>query len=87
MMETPGVVDWMIRTGARDIVDDAAMRRAKHKDSNSKSPLMAHVNYPHAQSGYVDKLIRHINRKDWWHVPPADSRAYQKRGNGQVFFS
>jgi len=28
----------------------------------------------------VQKLIRHVNRKDWWHVPPADPRAYQKRG-------
>lgn len=27
-----------------------------------------------------DKLIAHINRKDWWHVPPQDAKAYQKRG-------
>lgn len=27
-----------------------------------------------------DKLITHINRKDWWHVPPQDPKAYQKRG-------
>ena len=70
----------MIRTGARDIADDTAMRRAKHKDSNSKSPVKMHVHYSHAPPRYVDKLIRHINGKDWWHVPPADSRAYQKRG-------
>jgi len=31
-------------------------------------------------SRYVEKLIQHINRKDWWHVPPRDIRAYQKRG-------
>ncbi len=27
-----------------------------------------------------DKLLARINRKDWWHVPPADPKAYQKRG-------
>ena len=27
-----------------------------------------------------DKLLARINRKDWWHVPPADLKAYQKRG-------
>ena len=26
------------------------------------------------------KLITYINRKDWWHVSPRDSRAYEKRG-------
>ena len=25
-------------------------------------------------------LIARINRKDWWHVPPSDPRAYVKRG-------
>jgi len=27
-----------------------------------------------------EKLIERINRKDWWHVPPADPSAYEKRG-------
>lgn len=27
-----------------------------------------------------EKLIAHINRKDWWHVPPGDPKAYEKRG-------
>jgi hypothetical protein len=27
-----------------------------------------------------DKLLARINRKDWWHVPPADPKAYQQRG-------
>ena len=27
-----------------------------------------------------EKMIAHINRKEWWHVPPLDPRAYQKRG-------
>jgi len=29
---------------------------------------------------YKAKLIAHINRKDWWHVPPNDPQAYDKRG-------
>jgi len=27
-----------------------------------------------------NKLLVRINRKDWWHVPPADPAAYRKRG-------
>ena len=27
-----------------------------------------------------EKLIAHINRKNWWHVPPQDPTAYRKRG-------
>jgi len=27
-----------------------------------------------------EKLLARINRKDWWHVLPADPNAYQKRG-------
>ena len=27
-----------------------------------------------------DKLVAHINRKQWWHVPPQDAAAYRKRG-------
>jgi hypothetical protein len=26
------------------------------------------------------KLIQHVNRKDWWHVPSQDATAYSKRG-------
>lgn len=26
------------------------------------------------------KPIAHINHKQWWHVPPCDPRAYDKRG-------
>jgi len=29
---------------------------------------------------YFEKLVKHFNRKDWWHVPPVDAEAYQKRG-------
>ena len=30
--------------------------------------------------GPVQRLIEHVNRKHWWHVPPVDLDAYQKRG-------
>lgn len=29
---------------------------------------------------YCFKLVKHINRKDWWHCPPEDPKAYEKRG-------
>ena len=29
---------------------------------------------------YTQSLIRRINRKSWWHVPPIDPKAYKKRG-------
>ena len=28
----------------------------------------------------VQKIIAHVNRKEWWHVPPSDPSAYRKRG-------
>lgn len=31
-------------------------------------------------NSFLSKLIAHINRKRWWHVPPADRTAYRKRG-------
>jgi len=27
-----------------------------------------------------EKLVAHVNRKGWWHVPPRDPTAYGKRG-------
>jgi len=27
-----------------------------------------------------ERLVAHLNRKRWWHVPPADPAAYNKRG-------
>jgi hypothetical protein len=27
-----------------------------------------------------ERLIAHVNRKQWWHVPPVDPNAYKKRG-------
>lgn len=29
---------------------------------------------------HMQRLIAHVNRKDWWHVTPADTSAYEKRG-------
>jgi hypothetical protein len=29
---------------------------------------------------FYKKLIVHVNRKKWWHVPPRDPTAYRKRG-------
>jgi hypothetical protein len=29
---------------------------------------------------FYERLIVHVNRKDWWHVPPVDRTAYKKRG-------
>lgn len=29
---------------------------------------------------FCEKLIAHVNRKKWWHVPPRDHTAYSKRG-------
>lgn len=31
-------------------------------------------------SALVARLVAHVNRKNWWHVPPRDSDAYRKRG-------
>lgn len=35
---------------------------------------------PRIKKEFLGKLVAHINRKDWWHVPPLDSNAYRKRG-------
>ncbi len=29
---------------------------------------------------FFEKLIAHVNRKEWWHVAPRDPTAYNKRG-------
>lgn len=29
---------------------------------------------------FFEKLVAHVNRKEWWHVPPRDPSAYSKRG-------
>lgn len=32
------------------------------------------------QRRHLQRLVEHVNRKNWWHVPPVDPDAYQKRG-------
>lgn len=32
------------------------------------------------QPVFYKRLIAHVNRKGWWHVPPVDPAAYSKRG-------
>jgi hypothetical protein len=32
------------------------------------------------KSTFYQTLVAHVNRKNWWHVPPADPDAYEKRG-------
>jgi hypothetical protein len=29
---------------------------------------------------FYEKLVAHVNRKQWWHAPPVDPKAYEKRG-------
>jgi len=28
----------------------------------------------------VRRIVSHVNRKQWWHVPPVDPEVYRKRG-------
>jgi hypothetical protein len=28
----------------------------------------------------IEKAVKHVNRKNWWHVPPTNPNAYSKRG-------
>jgi hypothetical protein len=28
----------------------------------------------------IEKAVKHVNRKNWWHVPPVAPDAYKKRG-------
>lgn len=28
----------------------------------------------------LERIVAHVNRKKWWHVPPQDPAAYKKRG-------
>jgi len=29
---------------------------------------------------FFEKLVAHVNRKEWWHVPPQHPSAYSRRG-------
>lgn len=41
---------------------------------------MQHLKPPRIKQEFLDKLLRRINRKDWWHVTPRDTESYSKRG-------
>ena len=52
----------------------------KHVSPPKRKGLARRVKGPLLRKTYLQKLIRHVNRKAWWHVPPMDPRAYEKRG-------
>ena len=33
-----------------------------------------------SNSSVIERIVAHVNRKEWWHVPPNDPMAYAKRG-------
>jgi hypothetical protein len=33
-----------------------------------------------AKKEFVQRMTAHVNKSDWWHVPPLDRTAYSKRG-------
>jgi len=46
--------------------------------SNHFPPKLTCTNSVRATA--VERVTAHVNRKKWWHVPPADPWAYSKRG-------
>lgn len=32
------------------------------------------------KKAFYERLVAHVNRKNWWHVPPVDPDAYKKKG-------
>jgi hypothetical protein len=41
---------------------------------------MAAKSRPLVSKSDTDRIVAHVNRKAWWHVPPQDPMAYSKRG-------
>lgn len=41
---------------------------------------MAAMSQSTVPKSVAEKIIAHVNRKAWWHVPPQDPMAYSKRG-------
>ncbi len=35
---------------------------------------------PELRKALYERVVAHVNRKSWWHVPPVDLTAYRKRG-------
>ena len=52
----------------------------RHVSPPKRKGLAPRLKVPLLKGTHLQKLIRHINRKAWWHVPPLDPRAYEKRG-------
>jgi hypothetical protein len=40
-------------------------------------PTMSRSSIPNS---VINRIVAHVNRKAWWHVPPQDPMAYSKRG-------
>lgn len=51
-----------------------------HVNPPRRKGLAPRLKEPLLRETHLQKLIRHINRKAWWHVPPMDPLAYEKRG-------
>lgn len=52
----------------------------RHVSPPKRKGLAPRLKGPLLRETHLQRLIRHINRKAWWHVPPMDPRAYEKRG-------
>lgn len=55
-------------------------RRQRKSETTTRSQRISQSESISQDSPDLQKLIKHINRKAWWHVRPLDPRAYQKRG-------
>ncbi len=53
---------------------------SKHVSPPKPKRLAPRLRESLLRESYLRKLVRHVNRKAWWHVPPMDPRAYKKRG-------
>jgi hypothetical protein len=53
---------------------------SRHVSPPKRKGLPPRLKGPLLRDTHLQKLVRHINRKAWWHVPPRDPRAYEKRG-------
>jgi hypothetical protein len=49
-------------------------------DALSNAPGYGKISPMKLRDSLVKKIVRHVNRKSWWHVPPQDPEAYTKRG-------
>lgn len=54
--------------------------KKRNSDAARSSRKVSQLQSSSENSLHLKKLIKHINRKAWWHVPPIDNKAYKKRG-------